>query len=220
MSGVYGFFSLGLVFVLAGIITPSSDHQIRGWRRARKQGETSLPFLSDASTAFWSVLVMALTGAGGWFVFTRALVESRWFPGHVVPLGTLGYFVAVMLACGIGFQSLLETKGGRLVGMMAIFVGVVPLMIGAVLGPIDDRLIPVSAWLVGISPVSMPFYASGTLLSLAELPAEAARAVPRAFYFWLFVSLLVAAWLVVRLWAARKVRAANSLAAKPDDHQS
>ena len=219
MSGIYGFVTLALIYILATIITPSADHQIRGWRRARKQGETSLPFLSDASTAFWSVLVMALAGAGGWFVFTRALVESRWFPGHVVPLGTLGYFAAVLLACGIGFQSLLETKGGRLVGMMAIFVGVVPLMIGAVLGPIDDRLIPVSAWLVGISPVSMPFYASGTLLSLAELPAEAARAVPRAFYFWLFVSLLVAAWLVVRLWAARKVRAANSLAAKSDDNR-
>lgn len=219
MSGIYGFVTLALVFVLTGIITPSRDHQIRGWRRARKQGEHSLPFLSDAATSFWFTVVMALAGAGGWFLFTRALVESRWFPGHVVQLETLGYFAAVMFACGIGFQALLETKGGRVVGLTAIFVGLVPIMIGAVLGPINDRLIPVSAWLVGISPASMPFYASGTLLSLAELPAEAARAVPRAFYFWLAVSLLVAVWLVARLFAARKELAARSLAVESDDNQ-
>lgn len=87
-------------------------------------------------------------------------------------------------------------------------------MTGAVLGPIDDRLIPVAAWLIGISPVSMPFYASGSLLTLAELPAEAARAVPRAFYFWLCVSVLAAMWLVARLHAKRKAMA-KSLLAEP-----
>jgi len=217
MSGVYGFFTLALVFVLSGIITPSSDHQIRGWRRARKQGRRSLPFLSDAATSFWFTLVMALAGAGGWFIFTRALVESRWYPGHTVPLETLGYFAAVLLGCSIGFQALLETKGGRVVGLTAIFVGVVPIMIGAVLWPINDSLKPAASWLIGISPASMPFYASGTLLSLAELPAEAARAVPRAFYFWLFVSVLTAVWLVARLFASRKALAVKTLAAKPDD---
>lgn len=218
MSGVYGFFTLALVFVLSGIITPSSDHQIRGWRRARKQGGNSLPFLSDAATSFWFTIVMALAGAAGWFVFTRALVESRWYPGHVVPLETLGFFAAVMLGCSIGFQALLETKGGRVVGLTAIFAGVVPIMVGAVLGPINDRLIPAASWLIGISPASMPFYASGSLLSLAELPAEAARAVPRAFYFWLAVSLLVAAWLVVRMFSARKALAMKTLAVKPEDN--
>ena len=95
------------------------------------------------------------------------------------------------------------------VGLAAIFVGVVPIMTGAVCSVIGNRLVPIASWLIGISPVSMPFYAPGTLLSLAELPPEAARAVPRAFYFWLFVFVLVTVWLSVRLWAHRKRLAAS-----------
>jgi hypothetical protein len=212
MSGIYGLATLLLIFVLAVIITPSADHQVQGWRRARKQGASSLPRLGDAATAFWFVLVMAIAGAAGWFLFTRALVESRWFPGHEVPLRIFGFFTAVMLTGGLGFQALLEAKGGRAVGLAAILVGVVPLMAGTVLG-FSERMMPLASWLIGISPVSMPFYASGTLLSLAELPEQAVRAVPRAFYFWLFVSVLVTGWLVVRLWAIRQAMARSVLAA-------
>jgi hypothetical protein len=213
MSGIYGVVTLLLICVLALIITPSADHQLRGWRRARKQGATSLPRLADAATAFWFVLVMAIAGAMGWFIFTRAIVESRWFTGHLVPLRVLGFFVAVMLAGGVGLQALLEAKGARFVGMTAIFVAVVPIMAGTVLGTISNRLIPLAAWLIGISPVSLPVYASGTLLSLAELPQQAARAVPRAFHFWLLVSLLVTAWLVVRLRVVRLAMARSILVA-------
>ena len=85
-------------------------------------------------------------------------------------------------------------------------------MAGTVLSVISDRLAPAASWLIGISPLSMPFYASGTLLSLAELPANAARAVPRAFYFWLLVYVLATTWLVVRLWEHRRTMARNVLA--------
>jgi hypothetical protein len=214
MSGIYGLATLLLIFVLGGIITPSAERQISGWRRARKHGAASLPPLGDAATAFWFVVLMAAAGAVGWFIFTRALVESRWFPGHTVPLRILGFFFAVMLTGGVGFQALLEAKGGRVVGLTAILVGVVPLMAGTVLGPINDRLIPVASWLTAISPVSMPLYASSTLLSLSELPIEAARAVPRAFYFWLFVDVLILVWLIGRLRSARLARAASVRAAE------
>lgn len=213
MAGIYGVVTLLLIFVLAFVITPTPDYQLRGWRRARKQGETSLPRLADAATAFWFVLVMALAGAMGWFFFTRTIVESRWFPGHFVPLRVLGYFATVMLAGGVGMQALLEAKGARFVGMTAIFVAVVPIMAGTVLGTISNRLLPLASWLVGISPVSFPIYASATLLSLAELPEQMARAIPRAFHFWLLVAVLVAGWLVVRMWAARQAMARTVLAA-------
>lgn len=36
MSGIYGFFTLILMFVLGAIITPAPESQLRGWRRARK----------------------------------------------------------------------------------------------------------------------------------------------------------------------------------------
>ena len=214
MSGIYGVVTLALIFVLAGIITPSAENQLRGWRRARKQGAASLPRLADAATGFWFVLVMAITGACGWFIFTRALVESRWFPGHDVSLRTLGFFIAVMFTGGVGFQALLEAKGGRVVGLVAIIVGVVPIMCGVVLGSISDPLIPLASWLNGISPITLPVYASGALLSIAELPKLAARAIPRAFYFWLMVGTLVTFWLIARLWATRKAMAKSVLTAQ------
>jgi hypothetical protein len=203
MCAMYGLVTLGLLFVLAGIITPSSETQLRGWRRTRKIGASSLAFLEDAATSFWFVLTMAIAGGVGWYLFTQALVESRWFPGHVVPTQTLIYFGAVMLTGGLAFQALLEAKGGRVVGLTAIFVGAVPVMLGIVLANIRG-LIPVASWISGISPLSMPFYACASLLSLTPLTEETVRVVPRAFYFWLFVGGLVTIWLVVKLRAARK----------------
>jgi hypothetical protein len=214
MIGIYGAVTLLLVILLAAIITPSASHQIRGWRRARKLGHRSLPSLSDAATAFWAVLFMAVIGAIGWFIFGQALVESRWFLGHVVPLRTAAFFAGVMIVGAVGFQALLEAKGARVMVLVAIFVGAVPVMIGTVLGSLNDDLFPAAVWLVGISPVSMPFYASGTLLSIAELPPGAERAIPRAFYFWLLVGLLLTQWLIIRLWSARKAMAADPLALK------
>lgn len=215
MSGVYGFSTLLLLFAMTNIITPNEEIQIRGWRRVRKEGRASLPVLSDAATAFGWVVIMALAGAGGWHVFTQALVESRWFPGHEVPLKTLGFFAVALLSAGLGFHALLEAKGGRIVGLAVIFVGIVPLMIGAVLSVSNDRLIPAASWLFGISPASGPAYASASLLSITELPANLARSVPRAFYFWQAVSALVTIWLIVRLRATRKAISESAVIREP-----
>ena len=211
MCGLYGLVTLLLIFLLACIITPTAEHQLRGWRRARKQGASRLPRLADAATSFWFVLLMAIAGAGGWYLFTQALVESRWFPGHQVSLRTLGYFLAVMITGAVGFQALLEAKGGRAIGLAAILLGVLPIMVGTVLWPISDKLIPAAAWFAGISPMSMPFYASSTLLSIAELPMHTALAVPRAFYFWLFVAAIAAAWLAIQLRSMRSAMARSVL---------
>ncbi len=211
MSGVYGLFTLLLIFLLGGIITPAPESQLKGWRRARKQGRNSLPLLSDPATSFWFVIVMALAGAGGWFLFTRGLVESHWFPGHWLPAGIFVHFALVTLAAGLVFQLMLETWGGRAVTLTAIFAGVVPVMAGAVLLPVGDRLLPAAAWLISLSPLSTPFYAAGSLLSLSELPVEIARAVPRAFMFWQIVATVAALWLVKRLFTKRREMARRVL---------
>jgi hypothetical protein len=216
ISAMFGIVTLLLIFVLTGIITPSRDHQIRGWRRARKQGATAPSVVADEAGAFWFVLIMAVAGGASWFLFTRAVVESRWFPGHEVPLRVLVFFSAVIVTAAISFQSLFETKGGRAVTVAAIFIGVVPIMAGMVLGPISNRLIPTASWIAGMSPLSMPFYAPATLLSLAELPVEAARAVPRAFYFWLLVSGMSTLWLMARLRKARRAMARSVFAVTAD----
>ncbi len=211
MSGLYGLVTLLLLFAMTNIITPSAEIQIRGWRRVCKEGGSSLPILADAATAFGWVFIMALAGAGGWYVFTQSLVESRWFPGYEVPLSVLEWCTVVMLTGGLGFHALLEAKGGRTVGMAIIFVGIVPLMIGAVLSVSSDRLIPAASWLFGISPASAPLYASATLLSISELPQNLARSLPRAFYFWQTVSAISTVWLIIRLRIARKLIAESAI---------
>lgn len=204
MSGIYGLVSLLILFVLTTLITPSGEHQIRGWRRARKHGKTSLAFLSDPATSFWFTALMAMAGAVGWYLFTRALLESRWFPGHTLPLNVLGIYAAIMLAAGLGYQAMLEWKGGRALGLAAIFIGATPIMAGGVLAAIGDQMVTPAVWIGGISPISLPIYAAYSMLSLAELPAVITRAVPLAFKFWLAVSLLAAVWLSIRLHGNRK----------------
>jgi len=204
MAGIYGLVTLILIFVLGGIITPSADHQLRGWRRARKHGAAALPPLADAATAYGWVVIMGLAGAVGWFLFTRALVGSHWFPGHTVPWSTLGVFAAVMLSSGGAFQALLEAKGGRSVALTGILVAVLPLMAGAVLSAVSGMLAS-AAWVLGISPLSLPFFAVGSLLSIAELPEAVVHAVPQAFYCWLGIWVGGALWLSWRLWIARNL---------------
>ena len=214
MAGVYGLVTLALICVLGGIITPSADHQLRGWRRARKQGAAALPRLADAATAYWWVVVMALAGATGWFLFTRALVGSHWFPGHAVPLSTLGLFAAVMLSGGCGFQALLEAKGGRSVALAGILVAVVPLMIGAVCSAVSG-MVTTAVWVIGMSPLSLPFYAVGSQLSIVDLPEEVTHAVTQAFYCWLGLGMAVMLWLSWRLWVARSGMAGSGMAQPP-----
>ncbi|WP_035615136.1 hypothetical protein [Haloferula sp. BvORR071] len=211
LSGIYGVVTLMLLFLFATMVTPSLDNQIRGWRRARKQGDTGLPVRSDPATGFWWVLVMAMAGAGGWYYFTHELIESKWYE-QPIPLSIFGYFAAVMLVAGLGYQVLLEARGGKALGLTVIFVGVVPVMAGAIIGALPGHLAPAAAWLVGISPASFPIYATASLLPVAELPVEIARAVPRAFNFWLLVSGIISLWLIVRLRAARKAMAAEVMA--------
>jgi hypothetical protein len=204
MVGLYGIVTLLLIFTLTTIITPLADTQIRAWRRMRKLGRTSIPPLSDAATALWFVALMAVIGGAGWFIFTRAIVESRWFPGQHVPLWILGTFVLVLLSSGLCFQALLESRGARALTLAGIFVGVVPLMVGAVLSAINERLWVPATWLIGLSPVSAPVYASATTLPVSELPLELYRAVPSAFWFWQAVLALAAAFLIADLRRARR----------------
>ncbi|NJR41532.1 MAG: hypothetical protein HC767_01590 [Akkermansiaceae bacterium] len=204
MSSLYGVVTLAFLFIILKIITPSFDIQVRGWRRARKEGRSSLPLLSDAASAYGWVVVMSLAGAIGWYIFTQGLMESHWFPGHDLAWSVLVFYILVMLSSSLGLQTLLEAKGGRAVVLMIILIGVMPLMIGTVLSVSNNRLIPAAAWIAGASPISSPVYASAVLMSLSELPANLARALPRAFYFWQAVFAITAVWLTFRLLIARK----------------
>ncbi|MBB5350371.1 hypothetical protein HNR46_000595 [Haloferula luteola] len=204
LSGIYGLFSLVLLYGFALMVTPSPDRQLAGWRRAVKQGRSRLPWSGDAATSFGWIGIMALAGATAWFVFTQRVVESDWFPGQVVPQSVAGWMVGLLLALAWGFQALLELHGRRAVFMAAILVGAVPLMVGAVLGSISDSWWPTAVWVMGASPMTLPVYAAGSLLQIAELPASVARAVPRACAFWGMLAGFAAVWGAVSLRASRQ----------------
>jgi hypothetical protein len=219
MCGIYGLVTLLLLKLLGGIITPGLDRQREGWRRARKLGQRRIPWFSDAGSGWWFNLAMAVAGGVGWFVFTRGVVESRWFPGHQVPLVVLGYFTAVLFGAGVGLQAWLECRGSALARLADILLGVVPLMVGTVLCLLGSALQPLGVWVLGISPLAQPFFAAAGLLPVTVLPDAVAGAVPWAFEFWMVVWALASCWLAVDLRARRKAMATAAPARPPEGEE-
>jgi len=204
MIGLYGLVTLAFLWWLTFLITPQSDGQIRGWRRARKFGNSRLPVLSDAATSAPWTLAMALMGSLGWFVFANALVESRWYPTLSLLTMTPVAMVLVLASGGLGLQSLLESIGRKATGLVVILAGIVPMMLGVILAVSRDDLIAPAVWLGGICPVTWPVYGAGVFLSQEGMPRDVARATPNAFWFWQLVAVLTVGWLLVKLRESRK----------------
>ena len=203
MIAVYGIFSLSLIFILALIITPNLDRQTRGWRKARKHDQQKISMLGDAAPATMFVAIMSIFAALGWHVFTCELIESRWYPGHRVGMEMLGIYTIVMLATGLGFQTLLQWKGGRALGLAVIFIGVIPIMAGSVMATISDKFLHVSSWITSMSPLSLPVSAPMSLLSINDVEKLPLQSISAAFKFWLLV------WSIAAIWLAFKARSAN-----------
>jgi hypothetical protein len=198
MIAVYGLFTTGLACVLAGIITPDRERQIRGWRRAFKNGEDRLPAFGDTDSATLSTGIISLCGGTGWYLFTHALLESRWFPGHHAGLHILIIHCLILFAVTGSLQALLDAQGGRAVGMGLLFIGVLPLMAGAIIGSIDNDYLHVGIWIAGVSPLSLPASAPLALLSLADSETMAVRPIQGAARFGWFIWTLISLWMIQR----------------------
>ncbi len=217
MIGLYGLVTLCLIAVLTMIITATEDEQLRGVRRMRKLGWAHLPRFSDAAGSFWFVAVMAVIGAVGWMFFARALVESPWFPGTTFPAHGGWTFALVLLGTSLGFQAMLEARGGKWPFLFGIFVGIVPAMVGAVLAAAQNPFLKASIWLAGVSPFAAPFFAAQTLIPVT-IPLDVGKTIPQAFWFWQTVNVIVVAGLVFQLWRVRKQRAQSVIEpAKPPE---
>lgn len=198
MIAVYGLFTTGLACVLAGIITPDRERQLRGWRRAFKNSEDRLPAFGDTDSATLSTGMISLCGGIGWYLFTRGLLESRWFPGHHAGLEVLIIHCLILFAVTGSLQALLDAQGGRAVGMGLLFIGVLPLMAGAIIGSIDNDSLHVGIWIAGVSPLSLPASAPVALLSLADSETMAVRPIQGAARFGWFVWPLMSLWMIQR----------------------
>ena len=204
MVGAYGLVTLMMLWVMMLMISPNAETRLRGWRRIRKLGRRRFSPVSDPATAFpWLVLMVGM-GAVGWHLFAKELVESRWFPGQELPTMAIAAFLLVMATAGLGFHALLEGRGPRAAGMAAIFIGVVPIMVGSILGTMGFSV--VATWLMGISPVMAPMYASGVMLPMTDAGADIMRSLPRAFWFWQFVGTILTLRLIHWLWQSLRTK--------------
>lgn len=204
MIGLYGLVTLGVLWWLIFVISAEGDGQVRGWRRARKFGNSRLPVLSDAATSLPWAIAMALMGGAGWYVFASSLIDSHWYPALSVIPSTLAVMIVMMLCGGVGLVTMLESIGRKATGLVMILVGIVPVMLGVILTVSSDDLIAPGVWLMGICPLSWPVYGSGVFLSQEGMPRDVARAMPNAFWFWQGVAVLTVIWLLTKLREARK----------------
>ncbi len=212
MIAGYGFVTMIILLILTSIITATEDEQLRGIRRMRKLGWARIPPFSDSAAAIWFVAAMAAVGAVGWMCFARGLIESTWFSGVHFPAHGGWTFGLVLLTASLGFHAMLEARGGRWPFFAGVFVGVIPMLVGSILSLASNSFLTISTWLVGLSPLASPYFAAQTLIP-ASIPADAAVAVPRAFWCWQAVSALAVIWLIIELHRVRKRRVA--LAALP-----
>ncbi len=213
MIALYGLVTLGIMVVLTLIITATADRQLRGVRRARKLGWSHIPRFSDAATSFGFVLAMAVIGALGWTLFAQGLLGSSWFPGHPFPAHGPWTFALVLISAGLGFQALLEAYGGRWPFLVVVVGGIVPVMIGMILGSANNAFLTASTWLAGMSPLAAPFYAAETLVPTG-LSAAGNGAIPAAFWTWQAVAAVAVIGLVIQLRRVRKQRS-ESVAQPP-----
>ena len=203
MSVVYGLVTLMILWLMTILTTPDRNGQIRGWRRARKLGHKKLSFRSDPATSFPWVLAMAAIGSGGWFWFTRSLVESTWFGTTDMPDFILPVFFLIIAVGGLGFHALLEGRGKRAVGLAVILIGILPLLVGLTVGATGTALTPLAIWISGCSPAAGMVYAAGTLLPISNLPPDFERTIPRVFWFWQAVGFLWTCSLMIKLRRSR-----------------
>ncbi len=204
MIGVFGLVTLAMIWMMSFLIIPDEDGQVRGWRRVRKQGGSRLSVLSDPATATPWVLLMVAIGSLGWFTFAKAIVNSRWFPEFVLSPVALLAIVVVLFTGGILVQTILETKGRKFTTLTIILGGVLPLMLGMIAGLTKDELLPAGVWLIGMSPASWSVYASQVVMPIDDMPADVVRGIPKAFWFWQGLAVLLCFWMLNLLRVTRK----------------
>lgn len=209
MIGLYGLVTLFLLLVLTLIITPTPQAQINGLQRGRKLGWKRVPFLSDAASSAGFVFVMALAGAAGWFIFAQQLIGSSWFAGHHLAPYAGPAFALVLLGAGLTCQTILEGWGGARLFLTGVLAGVLPILVGGILGSVNNRTIAPAMWIAGMSPAAAPAYAAAVLIPTVDLPLEIARPVPRAFWFWQGMIVLVTLGLLIRLRQIHHTRQAS-----------
>ncbi len=208
---IYGLVGLLITLLLVTVITPDKQVQITALRRSQKLSLRLVPPFSDGATSFWFALVLSGLAAGGWIVFSRALLASSWAAHRELPTAAFWVLPLVILLPSLCWQSLNEALGKRWAFFTALFGGLTPLLIAVVLAAKKDWRDP-AALIGSISPLTAPFTGMTRLLpALAEKRAEIEI---EGFNIWLSLSLTACVALVVIL-VRSKIRQRADSAAQP-----
>ncbi len=216
LSTVYLIFSFLLICLLVNNCTSNRELQQKAWTRARKYGHSGLNPLSDAATSYWATILMAATSAIAWAIFTTKMLHSPHFRGLEMHLHMQLIAGGLIVAVCICFQTILETYGRGKLGLVMLFVGVVPLMVASVIGAMDDKLAPNALWVAGASPMVNSIFCLLTELPSSNIPEKVSRVVPYAFYFWSGVTVLAAGWLTSKLLQSRREISRDARAIVPE----
>ncbi|HWB05078.1 MAG TPA: hypothetical protein VG796_18755 [Verrucomicrobiales bacterium] len=213
MVSIFGTVSLLALFLLGMLIAPSRDDQARGARRAVKLGRRGPSLIADEAPSLLFVTIMALAGGAGWTIFANQLIGSHWFPGQVLPAWTPVAFATVLLTAGLGAVLVYELWGIKGVFLSAVFIGVVPILVGTILAASASQLSTASVWITGASPLMAPSNAVATVLPDGLGIHDPLRlAAPRAFLFWQVVMVFAVIWMFAKHRALHRARYRRGIA--------
>jgi hypothetical protein len=214
MIAVYGTVTLLSVIILSVLIAPARERQAVGTRRASRVSSGRIPLFSDESSALVFVLVISVAGAAGWTVFARSLMGSHWFPGQELPAWAPLAFGLVILTASLCCVLLYELRGAKGLFLAGVFVGLVPLLAGCVIGAATGGLSVPAVWVISMSPLIAP--ANAVITALPDVTGNQTAfqlSGPRAFLFWQSLMVIATVWLWTRHRAERKARALEGVTA-------
>ena len=166
LSASYGLGALFLSCGLVLIITPSRDEFTKGLRRARKLGRRRVPWNADGASAFPHVLIIALTGAVAWAIFSAEMFDSRWFTpaalGDRAPVfdgGDLRVVPFSQLLFVLAFWAILEWGERRTLFLFSMFTWVVPVLAALIFFIAGSGFHQLAILLGSLSAFPSPFYA-------------------------------------------------------------
>ena len=193
LAAIFGVGSILLAFAFISSITPSSDENTKGLRRAQKLGRKRIPMRSDGATAVWHTAAIALIGALFWSYFVEAIFNSTYVQSinhdsgvlHVVPLTLLIFFLC--------YHGILERFGRKALLLFTLFVWVVPLLGSIIM--IAGGVKGMPTLLAALSAFASPFYTLVLPLEDSALLGNTGRLMQGGILFSLFAHSALLAYL-------------------------
>ena len=200
IPGVFGFGMILILLLVVFLVTPTEDGRVKGLRLARKRGQRSVPFWSDASSSLPTTLGCTILAVAAWLAFLTALLKSEHYEGWGFAWSGWVLFPLSVLVPVLFCQLILESSGRLVCFMALLFAWVVPPMAGLVLGLATREGSELVIYVMSVSGFSLPINAMRNGL-------QGAGPSPATGAFQFSLVLHASAVTALALWAISKQRA-------------